>query len=342
MIDRHVTEKIASRLFSKIPVSIWGKLTGTRLLLPYYHVVSDEDILHVKHLFKYKTISQFTEDVEFLCKYYLPIGLPELLNHLRNGRPLPAKAFLLTFDDGFRELSDIIAPILLHKGISATIFVNSAFTDNKQLCYLNKASLMVEEFQKGWSVRLDGRLSELLLDNKIEFSDVKSGILSVKYQQRGLLDEMANVMNLNFSEYLLSKKPYLTESQIIKLIESGFSIGAHSIDHPLYSSLTLEDQINQTIQSVKFVRDKFHLSYGAFAFPHSDHNVSREFFARIVDSGLVDVSFGTYGLMGESISNHLQRFSLEKPIDSAKNIIAFQYARKLIKLVTRTSLIVRK
>ena len=44
---------------------------------------------------------------------------------------LDRRCLHLTFDDGFRELHDVVAPILLRKGIPATFFVNSAFIDNK-------------------------------------------------------------------------------------------------------------------------------------------------------------------------------------------------------------------
>jgi len=304
-------------------------------------MVSDEEILHVKHLYGYKTIREFKEDMDFLLKNYAPMGLLEILNFIRAGRPLPERVFLLTFDDGFREMHDIVAPILLEKGIDATFFVNSAFTDNKQLCYLNKASLLAEQFQRSQSPSLVERLSGILHAIGIESDDIKSGILSIRYQQRDLLDEIANLMKIDFSDYLLTNKPYLTSSQINKLIESGFTIGAHSIDHPLFSTLSLADQLHQTIESVKFVRESFHLNYGVFAFPHSDYNVSHEFFTRLSNSGLVDLSFGTAGLVNDRVSNNLQRFSLEKPIDRAERIVAFQHARKLLKLATGSAVIMR-
>ena len=342
MMDRQLWQEIRFRILARSPLSLLRRLTGTNLIIPYYHIVSDEEILHVKHLYQYKTTTEFKEDLDFLLKNYLPVGMPELLNHIKTGRPLPERVFLLTFDDGYREISDIVAPILLEKGISATFFVNSAFIDNKQLCYLNKASLIVEQFQKRWSSGLEDKLFGILHSNEIWFDDIKSGILSIRYQQRGLLDEIANVMNIDFGDYLLVNKPYLTSDQINKLIESGFTIGGHSIDHPVYPSLSLEDQLHQTIESVKFVREIFHLSYGVFAFPFSDHNISKEFFARLSYSGLIDLSFGTAGLIEDSAPNHLQRFSLEKPIDTAERIVAFQHARKLKKLITRSATKIRK
>jgi len=342
MLNREQRLKIIFPIFARIPLSLLGRLARTNLIIPYYHMVSDENILHVKHLYRYKTTREFREDLDLLLKTYSPTGLIDLLNYMKTDRSFPDRVFLLTFDDGYREINDIVAPILLEKGITATIFVNSAFIDNKQLCYLNKASLIVEQFQKHWSSGLEETLSRILHSNEIGFDDIGSGILSISYQQRGLLDEIANVMDIDFSDYLLVNKPYLTSDQINDLIESGFTIGAHSIDHPVYSSLSLEDQVHQTIESVKLVREMFHLSYGVFAFPHSDHNVSKEFFSILSYSGLIDLSFGTAGLIEDSVPNHLQRFSLEKPVVAAERIIAYQHARKLTKLITGNSIIIRE
>ena len=96
--------------------------------------------------------------------------------------------------------------------------------------------------------------------------------------------------------------------QIKGLIKEGFNIGDHSIDHPLYSLLSLRDQLYQTIESVKLIRERFSLYYGAFAFPHSDNNVSKKFFVELYNSGLVDISFGTGGMIKDCVPNNLQRF----------------------------------
>ena len=112
------------------------------------------------------------------------------------------------------------------------------------------------------------------------------------------------------------------------MIDSGFAIGAHSIDHPIYSALSLEDQLRQTRESLRFIRENFNVGYGAFAFPHHDHNVSRDFFITLHNEGIMDVSFGTGGMMGDSAPFNFQRFGLGRGM-SAKRLIAFHYAKRL-------------
>ncbi len=117
------------------------------------------------------------------------------------------------------------------------------------------------------------------------------------------------------------------------MIDDGFTIGAHSIDHPFYSSLSIEDQLYQTIESIKHLRERFSLSYSAFAFPFSDNNVSKKFFEKLYENGLVDVTFGKDEMINDSFLNNLQRFSMEIPFMPAKKIIALQYAIQFKRLL---------
>jgi hypothetical protein len=110
----------------------------------------------------------------------------------------------------------------------------------------------------------------------------------------------------------------------------------------LFEYLSLEDQLNQTIESLKVIRNKFGLGYGAFAFPHSDNGVSEEFFVKLFSTGLVDVTFGTSGIIKDSYPKNLQRFNMEKSLQKANNIIKLQYARAIFKVLSNEGKILRK
>jgi peptidoglycan/xylan/chitin deacetylase (PgdA/CDA1 family) len=336
------TQRLSSRVLSRIPLTLLRSIVRVPLIVPYYHMISDDDVWHVKHLYAYKDVRRFTNDLEFLLRSYSPIDLLELLAHMREGRSLPPNAFLLTFDDGFREMLDVVAPILIAKGVRATFFVNSDFIDNARLCYLNKASVLVEHLRRSRSDSMRASMSSILRARGITSDDPEAGILSVRYRQRDVLDEIARAAEVDFDEYLRLNRPYLTTGDIQQLIASGFGIGGHSVDHPLYALLPLDEQIRQTVESVTEVRRRFELPYGAFAFPHGDHKVSREYFERIAESGLVDVSFGTAGLLNDCVPNHIQRINLENPPEPAQRTVAFQHARRLGKMMTTHATIARQ
>jgi len=337
-----IKQNIVATSLSVFPFSLVRKFIGERPIIPYYHMISDDEKIHVKHLYGFKNIRQFKSDIDFLLKYFVPISLLDLISSLKTGASLKKNAFLLTFDDGFSEMHDIVAPILKEKGVPATFFASSAFIDNKELCYLNKLSIIVERLQNQKAVSPSSEIKKFLADAGVQYGELYSGILSISYRQKDLADRIAELLDLNFIEYLAEHKPYLTSEQIAGLIRDGFTIGAHSIDHPLYALLSLEDQLHQTKESVCFIKKRFGLSYGAFAFPHSDNKVSNKFFTEIYGSGLLDISFGTGGLINDECSQNFQRFSLEKPLFSADKIIALQWGRKIFNSLKGNHLIVRQ
>ena len=329
---------------SKLPLQIYKKLSKTRLTIPYYHLVSDEEVPHTKYLYPHKNVKQFTTDIEFLLKHFVPISLQTLLLHIKQSVPLPEDALLLTFDDGFRQLFDIVAPILKKKGLPAVFFINSHFTDNKNLCYQHKASLIVEYLNSNSVSDLVYRDLERLLPlkNETEKKDVPSRILAIRYYQKDTVDLIADTLGINFNDYLKQYEPYLTTSMINQLISDGFAIGAHSIDHPLFMELPLDEQLRQAIESISFVQNRFGLDYSAFAFPHSDRGVTKAFFHNERGHSLADVTFGTAGMTEDSEPNNYQRFSLENPLLPAENILALQFAKSLWRTLNRKNHIVRK
>ena len=310
-------------------------------LVPFYHVISDEPVTHTEHLYRHKTVGQFRHDLDHLLSGYRPISLAEVLECRKAERTLPERSFLLTFDDGYREMSEIVAPILLEKGVSATFFLNSAFVDNKNLCHVNKASLLVSRLRSLGRPHLERRLLELIPGQKLRPEDLDGAILSVPYEQRALLDAMAEVLGVDFPGYLRERRPYLTSAQVAGLVSRGFTVGGHSIDHPFYASLSLEEQLRQTIESVRFVRERFGLTYGVFAFPFEDVGVSRPFFDELFRKGQIDLTFGAAGLIDEDIPNHLQRVCMEAYGATAKHILAYHHARRTMTMLSGRSRIKR-
>ena len=110
-----------------LPVGLLARCSGNGVLIPYYHMISGRELLHIKNLYPYKNEKEFTADLDFLLRHFRPVTLWDVIASTRGGGPLPSRSFLLTFDDGFREMADVVAPILLRKGVPAVFFVGQCF-----------------------------------------------------------------------------------------------------------------------------------------------------------------------------------------------------------------------
>lgn len=316
-------------LIEKLPISLVDKFSYIAPLIPYYHMVSNERIIHICHLYSYKNEKQFTNDIEFLCSRYQPISLVDLIDHVRHGKKLKKGSYLLTFDDGYSQMYSVVAPILTTKGIPAVFFLNTDFIDNKALCYKNKASIIIDSIISNENIFHNIREPPPIFQN-VPFREVPKRILSIGYKKKKVLDDIAELFGIYFNDYLIKNQPYLSSFQIRRMIEMGFYFGAHSKDHPLYADLSLEDQLNQTIGSLQFIKEEFKLPYSVFAFPHKDYSVTNEFFHTI--ENYADLTFGTGGIKIDSVATNLQRIDFEITLEPAKSILTRQFIKKRIYL----------
>ena len=294
-----------------ISPAILRLISKQRIILPFYHSISDFPPVHIKNLYKVKTVKDFIKDLNFLLKYYEPLDYFEFVDIASGKKKLKKPGFLLSFDDGLSEFYHIIAPLLLQKGIPAICFLNSAFIDNKGLFFRYKASLLIEKYTQNPSLF---EKTGILTDEK----NIQKFLLSVDYQNKEVLDKIAGKLDVDFKDYLMQNKPYLSSEQIEELIRQGFYFGSHSIDHPEYRFLNIEDQVRQTIESVEFIISKFNLDYKIFSFPFTDYGLKREFFDKIASS--VDYTFGCAGIKADEISFNFQRIAFENTGLSAREI----------------------
>src|SRR5262245_56748590 len=282
-----IKDGFVSAVCATVPAGLWGSLTRVNPAIAYYHLVADEDIPHVKHLYSFRGVEEFKKDIDTFCRSFVPISLGDLLGCLKGSSPIPRNSFLLTFDDGFREIYEVIAPILLEKGVPATFFLTTACVDNRTMAHHNKISLLLDHLEQMADRIPEREILAMLHAHGAAATTVRQGLLSISYRKSYIIDELGESLGSDFENYLSNRRPYLTSEQVSELIRMGFSIGAHSVDHPLYAELSLEEQLDQTRRSMRFVRERFGLGYGAFAFPHGDRDVSARFFDQL--SSEVDV-----------------------------------------------------
>lgn len=330
----HYTRNAFYNTIQLAPVSLLKGIDPNRLLLPYQHLVSDVPVPHIKHLYPFKSTRAFEQDLDYLLKHFKPLTLTEVISFAKSGKQLPEYSFLLTFDDGLQEVASHIAPMLLRKGVPAAFFINRDFLDNKQLFYKFKLSLITEAlYTRKYTAAVLAAAGELLPGRPVNAGGIIGAVMKITYTNRHLADSIGSLLDLSFEDYLAANKPFMETPQVQQLVSQGFAIGGHSVDHPYYSQLTLEEQLWQTRESVDFVADKFQLPYRAFAFPHTDAGVSRTFFEQLLgDDPALDIIFGTANHLGDIHPAILHRFNCERPqlsIEKAvKGILFFDFIKK--------------
>lgn len=311
-----------SRLAAYLPSVLWGRTPDKACLLPYYHMVSDAPVPHVSPLYRFRSVAEFTADLDFFLHRRVALSLAEFLASVRETGAPPERSFLLTFDDGFREMHEIVAPILKAKGVPAVFFLTSATLDNRQLCHHQQISLLLDA--RG---RAPGRFPEAEVLRRLAAAGVTGrdaviALKSVPWSKRAVLAELGPLCGVDYEAYTRAHQPFLTAPQIHALLVGGMSIGAHSIDHPRYADIHFTEQVRQTQESMAALTRHFTVPHRTFAFPHTDRGVYREFFEAVFADGTIEATFGTSGPVYDSVPFSFQRFTMEKSDLPAAAIVA--------------------
>ena len=272
-------------------------------VIPFYHTVSDNEIPHIKYLYKHKNWNEFQDEINIFKELFKSADSIEELISKKNH-------FMLTFDDGMTECYNI-SKYLKKNHLKAIFFICPNFVDNKEMFYRHKVSLLLGVYKK--SKYRDKAINKKICDllNICNYADIPNSIFSVTYKQKDILDQIADILDVSFSQYLENNKPYLTSMEITEMLNDGFYFGAHSLDHPYFKILDMKDKRMQIIDSLSYIK-KFNINYKYFAFPFSlDESQTSQNIVRELSGKYVDYTFSSHAFSKKNTATHFQRFTTE-------------------------------
>ena len=313
-------KKVVGLIGSLVPLKILFKYYWTDFIVLTYHSLSGFDAEPEINKNPYRTESAFSEDIKFINDNFNVLSIKEFLEIHQKNRVFPERSLLITFDDGLAIQYDHMFHILKSYNLPATFFINNAFIDNQDLHYERKKYIILRRLEELQDNSIERKILKSVSEDKIDNFNLKSFIHKLEYKSKNTLDIVADELGISFADYLNENKIYLTTEQIETMLRNNMAIGGHSIDHPDFTKLSLEDQVNQTLSSVNDLASRFQLDYKAFAFPYNDRALDTALFERI--SGSIDVSFGSSDLARDELKMHFQRGSIDNSTQSFNRAMA--------------------
>lgn len=194
------------------------------------------------------TLSDFRDQMEIIARRYHAISLDQLLASHVEGRPLPQRSVLLTFDDGYQDFATNAWPVLSALGLPAVLFVPTRFPDGATRGY--------------WWDRLHSALRRTR-EREIEVPGVGRLALGDPGQRRAAHRVLrARTKSLPHAEALafvesvierLAEVPSLHRvlgwDALRKLAREGLRVCSHGEEHALYTRLAPEDLARDLVRS---------------------------------------------------------------------------------------------
>lgn len=213
---------------------ILRRLAQERLPVFYFHKVPLlEDPLYPQD----GSLASFARTIEFIVENFRVVPLSEALDALLNQKKLPEYSACITFDDGYKGWFDRVIPVLLAHNAHATFYITTGQISGKPLWH-ERIYQVIKNFPAEHFSLPNSPLPNLSLGNITEKRRaIRQLEMLLKYrplQERStLLDAMEDLASVNGKSL-----PTISAEEIRAIHNKGFTIGGHTVNHPILTQCT--------------------------------------------------------------------------------------------------------
>lgn len=213
-------------------------------------------IIYFHHVFKHKNefhpddiiAADFDKKIKFLMKHFNILALSEAIELLKTKR-LPSKALVITFDDGYQDNFTVAVPILKKHHCPATFFISTSGIEEG--CLWNDK---VEQLLNNTKIKT---ITENIIGEKISISnkDEKIAAFQLLLSKLKFLSHDKRTLQLKKLAVELGdiefKRTMMRADQIKRLHQDGFTIGAHTHNHTILTTETIDDCQQELLNNKK-------------------------------------------------------------------------------------------
>ncbi|MEO8936493.1 MAG: polysaccharide deacetylase family protein [Burkholderiaceae bacterium] len=208
----------------------------------------------------------FEQRMRWLAAGFRVMPLIEAARRLRDGS-LPANAACITFDDGYADNVTIAAPILARLRLSATFFIATGFLDGGRMWN----DTVIEAVRTSPDGTLD---LEAIGCGRWSCTDVASRVVAIdgllnllKYlpqpERQAKVEAIADAVGLPARSDLM-----MTRQQVRELRRYGMSIGAHTVTHPILTTLGIAEARREIADGRLDLEETLNDRVKLFAYPN--------------------------------------------------------------------------
>jgi len=230
--------------------------------------------------------SHFPICVDYLRNNYKVISLDDFLEIHRSNAAIPDNAVVLTFDDGYRSNYTEVYPILKKYKIPATIFLTVNMIDTRKVFWWSKVRFAITNTKRQF-VQMDARRWKLNTSGNRErtIQELCKLLKGMPEQPRNhRVDELITSLDIKVDDSELPQM--LTWEQVKEMSDNGITFGAHTLNHPVLTRISLEDARKEIAESKRVLEEKIQKPVKYFAYPSGTEADFNEDIKNIVrDSG---------------------------------------------------------
>jgi peptidoglycan/xylan/chitin deacetylase (PgdA/CDA1 family) len=210
----------------------------------------------------------FARHMRHVAEHFSVLTVDALVDLLADGR-LPRRAVAITFDDGYRDNLVCAAPILARHGLPATVFLATGFIGTGAIAWFDELALAFRDTTADAVITPWGDVLGLAtLDERLRALAVALGRLkrSPDDERREAMERL--VERLGGVDRGFARTLMLGWDDVRRLRAGGFSIGAHTVTHPILSRVSVERAAAEILGSRTIIEAECGVAPRAFAYPN--------------------------------------------------------------------------
>jgi peptidoglycan/xylan/chitin deacetylase (PgdA/CDA1 family) len=224
------------------------RLGGRELVILAYHRVLDIGI-ESEYPFDPELVSASPEEFEWQMRFvranFDVVSFKNVNDHLEGRAPLPSRALVVTFDDGFDDNYHHAFRILKDVGIPATFFVSTGYIGTEQVFWFDWLAHLLMKAPVG-SVQIPEFALALPTSDDVSArrdatNQLLAKIKTLSERRRLEILEGLHALGQTYcdSQVAVQSRPMSWE-QVIDMHQGGMEIGSHTVTHPILSTMEPE------------------------------------------------------------------------------------------------------
>lgn len=211
-----------------------------RLTVLCYHGVDDPE--------------SFARHLDYLAARTVPVTLDQVAGAVLDGRPLPRRALLLTFDDGERSLLEDGAPLMRARGIPGVAFVVAGLLDSAAPFWWREVKSLVAA---------GGRTPAA------PFAQPEAVVQALKrLPDQGRRDALGELRDTAASP--APPTPQMRRDELFALEDAGIAVASHTLSHPCLNRCTEATIREELERSRAVIEGALGHSCTTIAYPNGD------------------------------------------------------------------------
>lgn len=226
-----------------------------------YHACDPTESPYTEGLWTNTPPADLASQLDYLERYYEVVSLARL-----ESGDLPPRAAVITFDDGYRSVYGNAFPLLVERGLPATIYLVTAVVDNGALVWVNELAFLLSRYPYPCRSIAGDALGVGPGASIAKIVDRARASYEPDLIER-LLEELRGAAGLDAQPEM---PLYLDRDEIGRMAEAGITFGSHTATHPNLARLSEIDQRAELVASRDFVAG-LPGSCASLAYPFGDH-----------------------------------------------------------------------